>query len=308
MPSTTDPATTFRVAIVQTGTVVFNTKATLEKLKVLTAEAAKKGAQLVLFPEAFVGGYITGMDFGVGPCDVVPTNRHEYERYFNAAVEYESAESDIIGETARQHNVYLVTGAIEREKGTLYCAVFFYGPGGKKLGKHRKVMPTALERVAWGQGDGSTMPVIDTSLGKMGAIICFENMMPLMRAAMYRKGIQLYIVPNAVDSETWQTTVRAIALEGRCFVFSLCQFLRASAFPESHPRHADGERILMRGGSSAYSPLGDVLLEPNFEGERVDIVECNMGELIRAKIDLDVAGHYSRPDIFQLTVNENRLQ
>lgn len=149
MPSTTDPATTFRVAIVQTGTVVFNTKATLEKLKVLTAEAAKKGAQLVMFPgedlggikfrdfylicqisnifgsEAFVGGYITGMDFGVGPCDVVPTNRHEYERYFNAAVEYESAESDIIGETARQHNVYLVTGAIEREKGTLYCAVRF---------------------------------------------------------------------------------------------------------------------------------------------------------------------------------------
>ncbi|KAI1728828.1 carbon-nitrogen hydrolase domain-containing protein [Ditylenchus destructor] len=184
------------------------------------------------------------------------------------------------------------------------AAVFFYGPDGRRLGKHRKLMPTALERVVWGFGDGSTLPVLDTLVGKVGAVICWENYMPLLRTTMYNKGIQLYMAPTVDDRDAWQSTMRTIALEGRCFVLSACQFLRSSAFPEDHPAHGDGDNVLIRGGSCAFSPLGEILLEPDFQSEKVAIVECDLDEVIRGKFDLDVVGHYARPDIFQLFVNE----
>jgi nitrilase len=279
-----------KIAVMQCGSLVYDTPKTLEKLEALTAEAASNGAELVLFPEAFIGGYPKGLDFGVRLGTRSSEGRDEFKRYFD--------------DTAKAHNVYLVVGVVERDGGTLYCSVFFYGPDGRKMGKHRKLMPTALERVVWGFGDGSTLPVFETNIGKMGAAICWENYMPALRMSYYNKGIQLYLAPTVDDRDSWLSTMRTIALEGRCFVISACQFLTSANFPEDHPaRQSSSETVLIRGGSCAVSPLGEILLEPQFYSESVNYVECDLDDILRGKFDLDVVGHYARPDVFQLTVN-----
>ena len=199
-----------------------------------------------------------------------------------------------------------MTGVIERAGGTLYCTILFHGPDGRLLGKHRKLMPTAAERLIWGFGDGSTLPVIETELGRLGAVICWENYMPMLRMAMYSKGVTLYCAPTADDRETWLPTMRHIALEGRCFVLSACQFARRQDYPENYPLDAslEADATLMRGGSCIIGPLGKVLAGPVFESEAIITAEIDPGGIARGKFDFDVAGHYARPDIFRLTVNE----
>lgn len=202
--------------------------------------------------------------------------------------------------------MYLVIGVIEREIGTLYCTALFFGPQGRLLGKHRKLMPTAMERLIWGFGDGSTLPVLDTPLGKIGAIICWENYMPLLRAAMYAKGIQLYCAPTVDDRDTWIPTMQHIAFEGRCFVLSACQFIKRGDYPAEYPAlQGDApETMLIRGGSVIVSPLGHILAGPNYDCECIQVADIDLGEIAEGKYDLDVAGHYSRPDVFRLEVNE----
>lgn len=165
-------------------------------------------------------------------------------------------------------------------------------------------MPTALERCVWGFGDGSTMPVIDTSVGKIGAAICWENYMPLLRVAYYNKGIQLYLAPTVDDREVWLSLMRTIALEGRCFVISACQFFTSADFPNTHEAYDEKKKVLIRGGSCAVDPLGNILLEPVFGEEKISYIEIDLGEIPRGKFDLDTVGHYSRPDIFSLIVDE----
>jgi nitrilase len=196
--------------------------------------------------------------------------------------------------------------AIESGGATLYCSAFFYGPDGQFLGKHRKLMPTASERLIWGQGDGSTMPVIATDFGTLGAAICWENYMPLFRAAMYAKGVQLWCVPTVDDRPTWQATMQHIALEGRSFVLSACQYLLRSDCPADYePVQGNApETQLIKGGSVIISPLGQVLAGPLREAEGLLTAELDPGEIARGKFDLDTVGHYARPDIFSLSVNE----
>jgi nitrilase len=213
---------------------------------------------------------------------------------------------DRLSRTARAHGVYLVVGVVERDGGTLYCCVLFFAPDGRYLGKHRKIMPTASERLVWGFGDGSTMPVFDTPLGKVGAVICWENYLPLMRAAMYAKGIELYCAPTADPRDSWIASMRHIAVEGRCFVLSCNQFNRRRDFPADY-RTAfgdDPDTIITGGGSCIVDPFGNVLAGPNTEGEAILIAEIDRAQIVRGKYDLDVVGHYARPDIFQLHVDE----
>ena len=176
------------------------------------------------------------------------------------------------------------------------------------LGKHRKLMPTAMERVIWGSGDGSTLPVVTTKLGRIGSVICWENYMPLLRTAMYAKGIELYCAITVDDRETWIPTVRHIALEGRCFVLSACQFLKRSDFPSGYPteRFPASQDVLIRGGSCIVGPLGEILAGPKYGEECVLVADLDRAELARAKFDFDVVGHYSRPDVFRLEVNEQQ--
>ena len=220
-----------RAAVVQAASIAFDREQTLEKAADLTADAARRGAQLVVFPEAFVSGYPRGSTFGTVVGARTAEGREEYRRYWASAVDVPGPAVDALGAIARDNGVYLVMGVIEREGGTLYCTVLFFAPTGHYLGKHRKLMPTAAERLVWGYGDGSTLPVFATEIGKLGAVICWENYMPLLRTAMYGKGIQLYCAPTADGRDSWLATVRHIACEGRCFVLSCNQFARRRDYP-----------------------------------------------------------------------------
>ena len=298
-----------RVAVVQAAPVVFDLAATLAKVQGLAAEAAAGGAGLVLFPEAFISGYPRGISFGTVIGDRTASGRDHFRRYWESAIDIPGPAVDNLATLTTELGIYLVIGVIEREGGTLYCTAAFFSPDGY-LGKHRKVMPTAAERLVWGFGDGSTLPVFDTPLGRLGAVICWENYMPLLRMAMYSKGIQIYCIPTADGRETWLSTVRHIALEGRCFVLSANQFARLSDFPVDIKNElaSQPEDVVCLGGSCIVGPLGEVLAGPDFNGETILFADIDLDDVARAKYDFDVTGHYSRPDLFRLEVNERMLK
>ena len=300
----------FTAAVVQTAAVAFDPVRTVEKLGDYAARAVSQGAKLVVFPEAFVGGYPKGLDFGVKIGVRTPAGREYFRVYYEGAVDVPGPLCTRIGEIAAANAVHLVTGIIERDAGTLYCTVLFFAPDGRLMGKHRKLMPTAAERLVWGFGDGSTMPVFDTPHGRLGAVICWENYMPMLRMAMYAKGIELYCAPTADDRETWLSTMRHVALEGRCFVLSACQFARRSDYPADYPIEGAlaPDAIVMRGGSCIIGPLGQVLADRVYDVDTILTAEIDPGEVIRGKFDFDVAGHYARPDVFRLSVNEGAQQ
>jgi nitrilase len=296
----------FKVAVVQAAPVAFDRKNTLEKAHALAGEAARQGAQLVLFPEAFVSGYPRGLDFGAVVGSRSEKGREDFRRYWVSSVDVPGPAVGELGRTARKNRIYLVIGVVERDGGTLYCSVLFFAPDGSFLGKHRKIMPTGSERLVWGFGDGSTLPVFDTPFGKLGAVICWENYLPLMRAAMYAKGIEVYCAPTADCRDSWIASVRHIAVEGRCFVLACNQFNRRRDFPDDYDSTygRDPEAVVTRGGSCIVDPFGNFLAGPNMEDEVILIAEIDRAQIIRGKYDLDVVGHYARPDIFQLYVDE----
>jgi nitrilase len=296
----------YNVAVVQASPIVFDRERTLDKVHALASEAARQGARVVVFPEAFVSAYPRGLDFGAYVGGRTDEGREDFRRYWESSVDVPGPAVDRLARTARAGDVYLVVGVIERDGGTLYCCVLFFGPDGTYLGKHRKIMPTASERLVWGFGDGSTMPVFDTPYGKIGAVICWENYLPLMRASMYAKGIELYCAPTADARESWVASMRHVAVEGRCFVLSCNQFNRRCDFPANYrtPFGDDPETIVCRGGSCIVDPFGNFLAGPNTDGEAILVAEIDRAQIVRGKYDLDVVGHYARPDIFQLHVDE----
>ncbi|PCI63663.1 MAG: nitrilase [Kordiimonadales bacterium] len=293
-------------AVVQAGTPLFDKAATFEKLADLVSDAASRGAQLVVMPEAFVGGYPKGLDFGVRLGSRTPEGRDMFRRYVEHAIEVPGSDADAIGEIVAKAGVYLVVGVVERDGGTLYCTALYFAPNGSLLGKHRKLMPTALERVVWGFGDGSTLIAPQTDIGILGGAICWENYMPQLRLAMYGKGVEFYCAPTVDDRKVWLPTMQTIALEGRCFVLSACQYMERGHGPDDyHPIQGEAaDTVLINGGSCIVSPMGEVLVEPVFGKEIVQLAELDKDDIIRGKYDLDIVGHYARPDIFSLTVNE----
>jgi nitrilase len=247
---------------------------------------------------------------GKNNCRLTSEGRDQFRRLFESAIDVPGPATEFIGKIAKDHGIHLVVGVIERDGGTLYCTALIFGVDGELLGKHRKLMPTAMERVIWGMGDGSTLPVFATRLGKIGSVICWENYMPLLRTAMYAKGIELYCAITVDDRDTWVPTVTHIALEGRCFVLSACQFLRRSDLPVDYPteRFPVSQDALIRGGSCIIGPLGQVLTGPKYGEECVLVADLDRAELVRAKFDFDVVGHYARPDVFRLEVNEQPMK
>jgi len=178
-------------------------------------------------------------------------------------------------------------------------------PNGDLLGKHRKLKPTGSERLIWGEGDGRTLTVIETPLGKIGGLICWENYMPLARMAMYQKGVQIYLAPTADARDTWLATLRHIACEGRCFVLGCNQYVTKEMYPADLQQELAGQpEVMCRGGSAIVSPLGEVLAGPLYDREEILWAELNLAEVVQGKYDFDVAGHYHRPDVFQFNVNE----
>nr|XP_009787920.1 PREDICTED: bifunctional nitrilase/nitrile hydratase NIT4B isoform X2 [Nicotiana sylvestris] len=296
---------TVRATVVQASTIFYDTPATLDKAERLLAEAASYGAQLVVFPEAFIGGYPRGSTFGVSIGNRTAKGKEEFRKYHASAID--------VPAMAGKYKVYLVMGVIERDGYTLYCTVLFFDSQGHYLGKHRKIMPTALERIIWGFGDGSTIPVYDTPLGKIGAAICWENRMPLLRTAMYAKGIEIYCAPTADSRDVWQASMTHIALEGGCFVLSANQFCRRKDYPPppeyvfSGTEDLTPDSIVCAGGSVIISPSGAVLAGPNYEGEALISADLDLGEIARAKFDFDVVGHYARPEVLSLIVRDHAV-
>jgi nitrilase len=293
-------------AVAQTASVLLDTPATMDRALALIAGAAKQGVQLLVFPEAFIGGYPKGADFHIYLGGRTPQGRAEFKQYFDAAVTVDGPEIAKLAKAAAQHKMYVVTGIIERDGGTLYCTAVYLGPDGRILGKHRKLMPTALERLVWGFGDGSTIEAIDTPYGKLGAVICWENYMPALRMAMYQQRVAIYCAPTADDRDTWKSTMQHIALEGRCFVLSACQHLRRSQFPNDKMNNRLPEApdtVLMRGGSMIIDPLGKMLAGPVFNEDTLLTAELDMSIIPMAQMDFDAVGHYARPDVFSLHVN-----
>ena len=294
-----------KTAIAQLGSIAFASDATARKAAAALAEAAAAGARLVVFPEAFLGTYPKGLSFGSPVGRRTEEGRDEFLRSYRAAVELDGPELAVVAAAAREHGVFVVIGVVERVGRTLYCTAVMIDENGERVGHHRKLMPTGAERLIWGFGDGSTLHVVDSPAGALGAVICWENYMPLLRAAMYAKGVEVYCAPTADDRETWLPTVRHIALEGRCFVLTACQVMRRRDYPDDYAPlfGTDPDDLLMRGGSAVVSPRGELLAGPVHDEERLLYAEVDTDEIIRQSLDFDASGHYARPDVLSLSLD-----
>jgi len=294
-----------RVAVAQIAAFPEDSVATAEKVVATLREAAAGGAKLVVFPEALLGGYPKGASFGAPIGMRRPEGREAYRRYHAAAIDLDGPEVDMIAAATAETGQFVVIGVIERDGGTVYCTALYFDGDKGLVGKHRKLMPTAAERLIWGFGDGSTLPVFETPFGTVGAVICWENYMPALRMYMYHQGVTIYCAPTADDRDTWVPSMQHIAMEGRCFVLTACQYITRKAYAEDHESALgdDPDLVMMRGGSAIISPLGQVLAGPDFSGETVLYADLDQGEIARGKYDFDATGHYSRPDVFQLSVD-----
>lgn len=296
------------VAAVQASPVLFDRTESESRFAHWLHEACDAGAQLAVFPEAFLGGYPKGVDFGARVGSRNAEGRELFRRYFEAAYTKDSEDFTRVRQFVADAGITVVVGVIERLGGTLYCAAATIGPDGTILNWHRKLVPTAMERLIWGQGDGSTMQVAETAMGTVGTAICWENYMPLYRMQLYRQGTEIYCAPTVDDREVWQPTMQAIALEGRCFVISACQYMtRADVSGEGYDAiQGDApETLLIGGGSMIISPSGEILTGPLRDGPGLVLAEIDMDDIARGKFDLDVVGHYARPDIFTLDADTN---
>ncbi|NHJ05360.1 MAG: carbon-nitrogen hydrolase family protein [Candidatus Heimdallarchaeota archaeon] len=303
------------VAVVQDSSVIMRKNECIKKINTLSKDAASKGAKIVLFPEAFIPAYPRGLFFGTKIGNRSEKGKQDFARYWENAITIPGTDIDLLCEIAKTNKVYLIIGVIERDSeysgGTLYCTILYFDPSGKLIGKHRKLKPTGSERLIWGEGDGSTLTVIESPYGKIGGLICWENYMPLARTAIYSKGVEIYVAPTADAREQWQATLKHIALEGRCFVLASNQFVTKDMYPKDLACYEELEsspEIMCRGGSAIIDPNGNYIAEPLFDKSGILYAELDLSLIQKSRFDFDVVGHYSRPDIFQLIVNEKKQE
>lgn len=297
-----------KVAVIQSAPVLFNKDATIKKTGMLVTDAVNNGANLVLFPEAFIPAYPRGLSFGTVVGSRSSEGKSTWLRYWDNSLEIPGEDQEELGNIAKKHNLYLVIGVIEKDQdtqGTLYCTLLYFAPDGKLIGKHRKLKPTAAERIIWGEGDGSDLQVHQTELGRIGGLICWENYMPLARMALYKQGIQIYLAPTADQRDSWQATMRHIACEGRCYVLGCNQFVTKDMYPDDLAGVKDLEDkpdILCRGGSVIIDPIGNVIEGPLYDQAGILYAELELDKIAESKFDFDVAGHYARDDVFEFRV------
>ncbi|HVJ97942.1 MAG TPA: carbon-nitrogen hydrolase family protein [Acidimicrobiia bacterium] len=290
------------IAAVQASPVFLDREATIDKVGILTKEAAARGAALVVFPEAFVPAYPDWV------WRTTPWADNEwYARFADQSVEIPSPACDALGAVAADTGTYLAVGVNERDGGTIYNTLLYFGPDGALLGKHRKLIPTGGERLVWGQGDGSTLSVFDTPFGRIGGLICWENYMPLARAAMYQQHVDIYLAPTWDNSDVWVSSMRHIAKEGGCYVVGVNSCIRGSDVPADIPGRDDlyggDDDWASRGNTVIVDPSGTVAAGPLVEQAGIIYADVDLAKVQKARRQLDVVGHYARPDVFQLNVN-----
>ncbi len=293
------------VACAQVEPVIFDRDATIEKVGRTTAEAAGKGARLVVFPEAVIPAYPSSIWAKALAGWAEEGAKEAFALLAREAVEVPGPAERRLGELAREYEVWLVTGVTERDPahpGTLYNTLLFHSPDGELALKHRKLVPTNHERLVWGPGDGGGLEAVETPYGRLGGLVCWENYMPLARFALYESGIELYVASTADDSEEWQSTLVHIARESRCFVISPSHFQRARSYPDDFPlaRLLEGVDVIGRGGSAILAPDGSYLAGPLWDEEGVLYAELDPARLDGERQRFDPTGHYHRPDVFRL--------
>lgn len=296
----------FKVGCIQATPALFNKSKTMEIVLKWIQEAAKQKVKLLVFPESFIPAYPAGLSFGTVVGSRTEVGREQFREYWENSVEVGAEETQQLAKWAKEYEMYFTIGITERDSvsKTLYCTLLYFSPQGKLMGKHRKLKPTAAERLVWGEGDGTTLSTFNTEIGKLGGLICWENYMPLARMSMYQKGVEIYVAPTADSRDSWNSSLIHIACEGRCYVIGSNQFIRKSDYPEHLQKElaADRPEILSRGGSVIISPLGKVLAGPLYNEEGLLTAEIDHDEIIRAKMDFDVIGHYARNDVFGFDV------
>jgi nitrilase len=295
------------VACVQAEPAVLDRDATLGKLERLTAEAAAGGAGLVVFPETFVPCYPTSAWAKALAGWAEPGAKEAFALLHRESVEVPGPDVERMGAAAREHGVWLVVGVNEKDParpGTLYNALLYFDPDGALALHHRKLVPTNHERLVWGQGDGGGLRALQTPLGRIGGLICWENYMPLARFSLYESGVEIYLASTADDGDAWQATLVHIARESRAFVVAPSHFQRAGSYPDGFPlaRVLEGRDVLGRGGSAILAPDGSYLAGPLYDEEGVIYAELDPARLLEERQRFDPAGHYHRPDVLQLTV------
>jgi nitrilase len=299
----------YTAAAIQATPVFLDREATVEKALRLIEKVAADGSRLIVFPEAFIPGYPFWL-WRSQPDDMPGLEQKAFAALWRESIDVPGPETEQIADAARAASSCVVIGVNEREsaygRGTLYNTVLTFDPDGRLVSRRRKLVPTYRERTVWGQGDGSTMEVQETPFGRIGALICWENYMPLARYHQYAQGEQIHIAVTADDSPTWQCLMTAIAAEGRVYVISACQYFALEQFPD-HPYlggfGTPGD-ILSSGRSAIVAPGGAILGGPLEGGEGSVTAEIDLDRVIEEKHSLDVAGHYARPDIFQLVVDK----
>ena len=303
-----------RAAAIQAEPVMLDLEGGIQKSRDLISEAAKNGAELIVFPELFLPGYISCSVWGKGLTDMGSERaQNAWQRLHSNSVAIPSRETDVLCKAAREAKATIVIGLHERSptNGSLYNTLLFIGPDGEILGKHRKLMPTNHERMVHGLGDGSTLRVYDTPQGRIGGLLCWENWMPLSRYALYNLGEQIHIAPTADDrTETTLINIRNTAIEGGVFVISVCSTIRASCYPsgfefqpELDAAISPEDEYLANGNSAIIAPDGEILAGPLFKEEGVLYADLELSKTVRVRQLLDNAGHYARPDVLQLHID-----
>jgi len=292
-----------KVALIQDSPVLFDLNKSLDKVERLMNEVSKENTDLALFPEAFLPAYPRGLSFGTVVGSRSSEGRDLWQLYLENSVSMGGKEVERLGRIAQEANCFLSIGVIERgSTDTLYCTLLYFDNKGQLLGKHRKLKPTAAERIIWGEGDGEDLEVYDTSIGRLGGLICWENYMPLPRTWLYEKGVQVYLAPTADQRDSWQATMRHIATEGRCFVLGCNQFVTKEDYPSNLPGEdlSTLPEVLSRGGSVIVDPLGNVVEGPVWDKAEILRADLDMTLISKGKMDFDVVGHYARNDVFRL--------
>lgn len=298
---------TCKLAVVQAAPVMFQRQACVEKALDLIAKAAEMGAELIVFPELFIPGYPYGMTYGFTVGHREEVGRQDWKAYYDNSIVVPGEETDRLAQAAKQHGVYVSIGVSERDgvTGTLYNTNLVFTPDGRLDAVHRKLKPTGAERVVWGDADRNFFPVTSSPWGPIGSMICWESYMPLARVALYQKGVTLYISPNTNDNEEWQSTIRHIALEGRCYFINCNMYFTRDMYPKnlSPLEHIDAlDEVVCRGGSCVVDPYGHYVTQPVWDKEEIILAQLDMSAVPMSRMEFDPCGHYARPDVLKLSV------
>ncbi|RVU55629.1 carbon-nitrogen hydrolase family protein [Anaerosphaera multitolerans] len=298
-----------KVAVVQASPILFNKEATIDKTIELIEEAGSGGADLIIFPESYIPCYPRGFSYGYIVGSRTMEGREDWKVFYDNSLLVPSQDTDRIGEAVKKVGAYVGIGVSERDlhNTTLYCSFLIFSPDGQLVAKHRKMKPTGTERLIWGDGHSNSITTLDTEFGTMGTLICWENYMPLARAALYDRGVTLYLAPTADNRDEWQITMRHIALEGRCYVIGCNQYVNKSMYPNIFNYQDELNSLpeeLCPGGSCIVDPFGQYVVEPLWNKEEIIYADLDMGQVILSRMDFDPAGHYSRPDILELIVHD----